>query len=71
MDLLPKYFSARRRTPFLRQFEILLDFKNNCVQMGKLSFPNRFGSITPTEADENEARLQKEKPKTLPTPTSK
>ncbi|KIJ51774.1 hypothetical protein M422DRAFT_244123 [Sphaerobolus stellatus SS14] len=58
-------------TPFLRWFEILLDFKNNCVRMGKLSFPNRFGSITPTEADKNEACLQKEKPKALPTPTSK
>ncbi|KIJ57156.1 hypothetical protein M422DRAFT_125191, partial [Sphaerobolus stellatus SS14] len=58
-------------TLFLRRFEILLDFKNNCVQMGKLSFPNQFGSIMPTEADENEACLQKEKPKALPAPTSK
>ncbi|KIJ40432.1 hypothetical protein M422DRAFT_256679 [Sphaerobolus stellatus SS14] len=58
-------------TPFLHGFEIPLDFKNNCVQMGKLSFPNRFGSITPTEADEDETCLQKEKPKALPTPTLK
>ncbi|KIJ26804.1 hypothetical protein M422DRAFT_272082 [Sphaerobolus stellatus SS14] len=41
-------------TPFLRRFEILLDFKDNRVQMGKFSFPNQFGSLTPTEADENE-----------------
>ncbi|KIJ45458.1 hypothetical protein M422DRAFT_250772 [Sphaerobolus stellatus SS14] len=65
------YYDVILGTPFLHQFEILLDFKNNCVQMGKISFPNRFGSITPTEADENEARLQKEKPKALPAPTSK
>ncbi|KIJ47419.1 hypothetical protein M422DRAFT_128056, partial [Sphaerobolus stellatus SS14] len=26
-------------TPFLHRFEILLDFKNNCVHMGKLNFP--------------------------------
>ncbi|KIJ38962.1 hypothetical protein M422DRAFT_258377 [Sphaerobolus stellatus SS14] len=65
------YYNAILGTLFLRQFEILLDFKNNCVQIGKISFPNRFGSITPTEADEDEARLQKEKPKALPAPTSK
>ncbi|KIJ51957.1 hypothetical protein M422DRAFT_156901, partial [Sphaerobolus stellatus SS14] len=49
MDLLPKYFDIANvdyynvilGTPFLCQFEILWDFKNNCVQMGKLSFPNR------------------------------
>ncbi|KIJ42819.1 hypothetical protein M422DRAFT_123566, partial [Sphaerobolus stellatus SS14] len=45
------YYDVILGFSFLRQFEILLDFKNNCVQMGKLSFPNRFGSITPTEAD--------------------
>ncbi|KIJ32276.1 hypothetical protein M422DRAFT_265942 [Sphaerobolus stellatus SS14] len=65
------YYDIILGTPFLRRFEILLDFKNNCVQMGKLIFPNRFGSITPTEADENEAHLQKEKSKALPAPTSK
>ncbi|KIJ23249.1 hypothetical protein M422DRAFT_276210 [Sphaerobolus stellatus SS14] len=65
------YYDIILGTPFLHRFGILLDFKNNCVQMGKLSFPNRFGSITPTEADEDEARLQKEKPKALPAPTSK
>ncbi|KIJ44666.1 hypothetical protein M422DRAFT_251961 [Sphaerobolus stellatus SS14] len=52
--LTAKYFSARRRTPFLRQFEILLNIKNICVQM-----------------DEDETCLQKEKPKAVPTPTSK
>ncbi|KIJ44598.1 hypothetical protein M422DRAFT_251877 [Sphaerobolus stellatus SS14] len=65
------YYDIILGTPFLRRFEILLDFKNNCVHMGKLNFPNRFGCLTPTEADENEARLQKEKPKALPAPTSK
>ncbi|KIJ47044.1 hypothetical protein M422DRAFT_88114, partial [Sphaerobolus stellatus SS14] len=50
------YYDVILGTPFLCQFEILLDFKNNCVKMGKLSFPNRFGSLTPTEADENEDR---------------
>ncbi|KIJ52430.1 hypothetical protein M422DRAFT_243217 [Sphaerobolus stellatus SS14] len=65
------YYDVILGTPFLRQFEILLDFKNNCVQMGKLRFPNRFGSLMPTEADENEDHLQKEKPKALPTPTLK
>ncbi|KIJ38263.1 hypothetical protein M422DRAFT_259176 [Sphaerobolus stellatus SS14] len=65
------YYDIILGTPFLRQFEILLDFKNNCVHMGKLNFPNRFGSLMPTEADENEAHLQKEKPKALPAPTSK
>ncbi|KIJ47525.1 hypothetical protein M422DRAFT_248951 [Sphaerobolus stellatus SS14] len=65
------YYNVILGTPFLRRFEILLDFKNNCVQMGKLSFPNWFGSITPTEADEDETRLQKEKPKALPAPTLK
>ncbi|KIJ40535.1 hypothetical protein M422DRAFT_256508 [Sphaerobolus stellatus SS14] len=65
------YYNIILGTLFLRWFEILLDFKNNCVEMGKLSFPNRFGSITPTEADEDEACPQKEKPKALPTPTSK
>ena len=47
------YYNVILGTPFLRRFEILLDFKNNCVKLGKLSFPNRFGNITPTEADEN------------------
>ncbi|KIJ22395.1 hypothetical protein M422DRAFT_277187 [Sphaerobolus stellatus SS14] len=51
------YYDVILGTPFLRWFEILLDFKNNCVHMGKLKFPNRFGSLTPTEADENEDRL--------------
>src|SRR3978361_796319 len=48
------YYDVILGTPFLHRFEILLNFKNNCVKMGKLSFPNRFSSITPTEADENE-----------------
>ncbi|KIJ52791.1 hypothetical protein M422DRAFT_242709, partial [Sphaerobolus stellatus SS14] len=65
------YYDVILGTPFMRRFEILLDFKHNHVQMGKLSFPNRFGSLTPTEADENEDRLQQEKPKALPAPTSK
>ncbi|KIJ56008.1 hypothetical protein M422DRAFT_239192 [Sphaerobolus stellatus SS14] len=65
------YYNVILGTPFLCQFEILLDFKHNHVLMGKLSFPNWFGSLMPTEADENENRLQKEKPKALPTPTSK
>ncbi|KIJ57005.1 hypothetical protein M422DRAFT_238584 [Sphaerobolus stellatus SS14] len=65
------YYDVILGTPFLCRFEILLDFKNNCVHMGKLKFPNWFGSLTPTEADENEDRLQQEKPKALPTPTSK
>ncbi|KIJ31320.1 hypothetical protein M422DRAFT_135457, partial [Sphaerobolus stellatus SS14] len=33
------YYDIILGTPFLRWFEILLDFKNNCVQMGKLVFP--------------------------------
>ncbi|KIJ25036.1 hypothetical protein M422DRAFT_193946, partial [Sphaerobolus stellatus SS14] len=49
MDLLPKYFNIANvdyynvilGTPSLHQFEILLDFKNNCMKLGKLSFPNR------------------------------
>ncbi|KIJ24544.1 hypothetical protein M422DRAFT_274649 [Sphaerobolus stellatus SS14] len=45
--------------------------KHNHVQMGKLSFPNRFGSLTPTETDENEDHLRQEKPKALPAPTLK
>ncbi|KIJ50814.1 hypothetical protein M422DRAFT_244761, partial [Sphaerobolus stellatus SS14] len=65
------YYDIILGTPFLCRFKILLNFKNNCVHMGKLNFPNRFGSLTPTEADENEAHLQKEKPKALPAPTSK
>ncbi|KIJ55447.1 hypothetical protein M422DRAFT_240069 [Sphaerobolus stellatus SS14] len=65
------YYNVILGTPFLHRFEILLDFKNNCVQMGKLSFPNQFGSLMPTEADENEDRLQKEKPKALPATTLK
>ncbi|KIJ55676.1 hypothetical protein M422DRAFT_118727, partial [Sphaerobolus stellatus SS14] len=35
------YYDVILGTPFLRWFEILLDFKHNRVQMGKLSFPNR------------------------------
>ncbi|KIJ43078.1 hypothetical protein M422DRAFT_141304, partial [Sphaerobolus stellatus SS14] len=35
------YYDVILGTPFLHRFEILLDFKNNHVQMGKLSFPNR------------------------------
>ncbi|KIJ42910.1 hypothetical protein M422DRAFT_144736, partial [Sphaerobolus stellatus SS14] len=66
-----EYFDIILGTLFLRWFEILLDFKHNRVQMGKLSFPNRFGSLMPTEADENEDRLRQEKPKALPAPTSK
>ncbi|KIJ25068.1 hypothetical protein M422DRAFT_274030 [Sphaerobolus stellatus SS14] len=65
------YYDVILGTPFLRWFEILLDFKHNRVQMGKLSFPNQFCSLTPTEADENEDRLRQEKPKALPIPTSK
>jgi hypothetical protein len=65
------YYDVILGTPFLRRFEILLDFKNNCVHMGKLKFSNRFGSLTPTEADENEDRLQQEKPKAIPASTSK
>ncbi|KIJ39811.1 hypothetical protein M422DRAFT_257408 [Sphaerobolus stellatus SS14] len=65
------YYDVILGTPFLHRFEILLDFKNNCVQMGKLSFPNQFGSLMPIEADKNEDRLRQEKPKALPTPTSK
>ncbi|KIJ39991.1 hypothetical protein M422DRAFT_257311 [Sphaerobolus stellatus SS14] len=65
------YYDVILGTPFLRWFEILLDFKNNCVHMGKLKFPNRFGSLTPTEADENEDRLRQEKPKAISTPTPK
>ncbi|KIJ50728.1 hypothetical protein M422DRAFT_245380 [Sphaerobolus stellatus SS14] len=65
------YYDVILGTLFLRWFEILLDFKNNFVHMGKLNFSNRFGSLMPTEADENEACLQKEKPKALPDPTSK
>ncbi|KIJ22697.1 hypothetical protein M422DRAFT_276840 [Sphaerobolus stellatus SS14] len=65
------YYNVILGTSFLHWFEILLDFKHNRVQMGKLSFPNQFGSLTPTEADENEDRLRKEKPKALPTPTLK
>ncbi|KIJ47776.1 hypothetical protein M422DRAFT_163291 [Sphaerobolus stellatus SS14] len=65
------YYNVILGTLFLCQFEILLDFKNHCVKLGKLSFPNRFSSITPTEADENENHLLKEKPKALPAPTSK
>ncbi|KIJ42048.1 hypothetical protein M422DRAFT_254741 [Sphaerobolus stellatus SS14] len=65
------YYVIILGAPFLCRFEILLDFKHNRVQMGKLSFPNWFGSLTPTEADENEDRLRQEKPKALPTPTSK
>ncbi|KIJ27203.1 hypothetical protein M422DRAFT_120875, partial [Sphaerobolus stellatus SS14] len=56
------YYDVILGAPFLRWVEILLDFKNNCVQMGKLSFPNRFGSIMPTEADENEAYIPLELP---------
>ncbi|KIJ54597.1 hypothetical protein M422DRAFT_93425, partial [Sphaerobolus stellatus SS14] len=37
------YYNIILGISFLHQFEILLDFKNNCVQMGKLSFPNRIG----------------------------
>ncbi|KIJ44970.1 hypothetical protein M422DRAFT_251601 [Sphaerobolus stellatus SS14] len=65
------YYDIILGTPFLCWFEILLDFKHNRVQMGKISFPNWFGSLTPTEADENEDRLRQEKPKALPTPTPK
>ncbi|KIJ41237.1 hypothetical protein M422DRAFT_140994, partial [Sphaerobolus stellatus SS14] len=35
------YYDIILGTLLLRQFKILLDFKHNCVQMGKLSFPNR------------------------------
>ncbi|KIJ40453.1 hypothetical protein M422DRAFT_121729, partial [Sphaerobolus stellatus SS14] len=35
------YYDIILGTPLLHGFEIPLDFKNNCVQMGKLSFPNR------------------------------
>ncbi|KIJ34194.1 hypothetical protein M422DRAFT_128630, partial [Sphaerobolus stellatus SS14] len=35
------YYDIILGAPFLHRFEILLDFKNNCVQMGKISFPNR------------------------------
>ncbi|KIJ33570.1 hypothetical protein M422DRAFT_135353, partial [Sphaerobolus stellatus SS14] len=35
------YYDVILGTPFLCPFEILLDFKHNRVQMGKLSFPNR------------------------------
>ncbi|KIJ42177.1 hypothetical protein M422DRAFT_119048, partial [Sphaerobolus stellatus SS14] len=35
------YYDIILGTPFLHQFEILLDFKHNRVLMGKLSFPNR------------------------------
>ncbi|KIJ33889.1 hypothetical protein M422DRAFT_264019 [Sphaerobolus stellatus SS14] len=65
------YYDIILGTPFLHQFEILLDFKNNCVKLGKLSFPNRFGNITPTKADKNENHLLKEKPKVLPASISK
>ncbi|KIJ53758.1 hypothetical protein M422DRAFT_242009 [Sphaerobolus stellatus SS14] len=65
------YYDVILGTPFLHQFEILLDFKNNCVKLGKLSFPNRIGHITPIEADENENHLLKEKLKALPTSNSK
>ncbi|KIJ43804.1 hypothetical protein M422DRAFT_252708 [Sphaerobolus stellatus SS14] len=65
------YYDIILGTPFLCWFEILLDFNNNCVKLGKLSFPNRFGNIAPTEADKNENSLLKEKPKALPAPTSK
>ncbi|KIJ34039.1 hypothetical protein M422DRAFT_182579, partial [Sphaerobolus stellatus SS14] len=34
------YYDIILGTLFLRGFEIQLDFKNNCVKMGKLSFPN-------------------------------
>ncbi|KIJ52174.1 hypothetical protein M422DRAFT_157174 [Sphaerobolus stellatus SS14] len=44
------YYNVILGTPFLCRFEILLDFKNNCVKLGKLSFPNRFGNITPMES---------------------
>ncbi|KIJ36145.1 hypothetical protein M422DRAFT_179812, partial [Sphaerobolus stellatus SS14] len=56
------YYDIILGTPCLHWFEILLDFKNNCVQMGKLRFTNRFGSITPTKADENEAYIPLELP---------
>ncbi|KIJ44782.1 hypothetical protein M422DRAFT_251769 [Sphaerobolus stellatus SS14] len=65
------YYKVILGTPFLRQFEILLDFKKNHVQISVLSFPNRFGSLMPTEADENEDHLRQEKPKALPAPTLK
>ncbi|KIJ38295.1 hypothetical protein M422DRAFT_258935 [Sphaerobolus stellatus SS14] len=65
------YYDIILGTPFLRRFEILLDFKNNCVKLGKLSFPNRFGNITPTEVDGNDNCLLQEKPKALPIPTLK
>ncbi|KIJ23823.1 hypothetical protein M422DRAFT_275526 [Sphaerobolus stellatus SS14] len=65
------YYDIILGTPFLHWFEILLDFKNNCVKLGKLSFPSRFGSIAPIKADENENCLLKEKPEALPAPTSK
>ena len=51
------YYDVILGTPFLRRFGILLDFKGNCARMGKLTFPNRFGSITPTEADAEDDRL--------------
>ncbi|KIJ53272.1 hypothetical protein M422DRAFT_155314 [Sphaerobolus stellatus SS14] len=35
------YYNVILGTPFLHRFEILLDFKNNCMKMGKLSFPNK------------------------------
>ncbi|KIJ40480.1 hypothetical protein M422DRAFT_173694, partial [Sphaerobolus stellatus SS14] len=35
------YYDIILGTLFLCQFEILLDFKNNCVKLGKLSFPTR------------------------------
>ncbi|KIJ44454.1 hypothetical protein M422DRAFT_252055 [Sphaerobolus stellatus SS14] len=57
------YYDIILGTPFLCQFEVLLDFKNNCVKLGKLSFPNRFGNITPTKAEKNENCLLQEKPK--------
>ncbi|KIJ48388.1 hypothetical protein M422DRAFT_162722, partial [Sphaerobolus stellatus SS14] len=45
------YYDVILGTPFLRQFEILLDFKNNCVQMGKFivspSIAATYGSSKP------------------------
>ncbi|KIJ29537.1 hypothetical protein M422DRAFT_269070 [Sphaerobolus stellatus SS14] len=64
------YYDVILGTPFLRRFGILLDFKGNCVKMGKYTFPNKFGSITPTEADEEEDNLRQGKPKTVPGSTS-
>ena len=59
-------------TPFLHHHGIQLDFKANCARFGDLKFPNRFGGITPTEADEAQARLhiEKSKPKVSPKPTT-